>query len=237
MTKITLKFLVWITFLTGCLAGYSQESGGLSFGVRLGPVLSSFNNTQPQTGVNYGFTVGGLVEYAFSDVFSVQAEPAYLQQGGTYIRFSDDRRFRDFDSFSSVYTTDNRVTLHSADLPIMAKYKFLAFDVVAVSVVLGPSVSYLFYANNSFERTYHFARTFTTIEGTENITSEYERFQVAGTGGLGLEFPANNNRIFVDLRYKYGITPVKKSYSYIDLFDVQGDLSVQSFYFTLGFGF
>lgn len=234
LTKLLVFFL-----LSLCGSAFAQDevsSTGLRFGFRVGPTISTFSKSQPHLGAKLGFTAGAVVEYGLSENFSVQTEIAYLQQGGQYVRFSDETRFGDFDMLS-VYTTSSKVTAHYIDVPLLAKYHFAPIGNFRPNVVLGGAFGYLIKANDNYTKTYHYNQTFFTAHGTEDITSEYESFQIGATAGLGGEVSLGSKRLLIDFRYRYGLTPSKKSFSYIDLYAVQGDLRTDSFYFTIGLGF
>jgi hypothetical protein len=226
------------TLLVLSVQAFAQDdfSTGLRFGVRVGATVSNFNNSQPHTSAKLGFTAGGVVEYGLSEQFSVQAEPAYMQQGGQYVRFSDDTRFGD-DGIFAVSTTSSKVTAHYIDLPVMARYKLPAIGNFSPNVVLGGAVGYLLKASENYDRTYHYNQTFFTTNGTRSVTSQFEQFQVGATAGIGGEVSLGDKRLLIDFRYRYGITTAKKSFSYIDLNAVQDDLRTDSFYFTVGLGF
>jgi len=232
-------FLIALTLSQSAFAQETTQttsSSPLSYGAKVGAVVSAFDNTQPHTGQKLGFMVGGIVDYSFSEQFSVQAEPSYMQRGGTYVRFSDETRFGDGSLTPPVYTTSNNVTIHTVDIPVLAKYKLKEIGNFKPNIVLGPSVSFLLWADNTFERTYYENQTFNTINGYEVITSEYEPYQIGATAGIGGEVSLGNLRLLIDLRYRYGFTPDKKGYSYVELNAIQGDLTSNSFYFTLGIG-
>lgn len=210
---------------------------GLRYGFKAGVVISEFSNTQPHTSEKLGFTAGVVVEYGFNDQLSVQAEPSYLQQGGNLIKFVDDTRFGDVESFGSSSTTNYAVTIHSIDVPVLVKYRLPALGNFTPNVVLGPAVSYAFLVDTQFERTYHHNQTYMTVSGYDNVTSEYEAIQIGGTAGIGGEVSLGSKRLMLDLRYRYGVTTAKPSFSYIDLRAVQGDLTTHNAYFTIGLGF
>lgn len=236
--KIKLRILAIVMLCFGVSNHNVFSQTGLSYGAKVGAVVSEFSNSQPHTYQKLGFTVAAVVEYGFNDKLSAQVEPAYLQQGGTYVRFSDDTRFgTNVGILSDVYTTNNRITLHSFDLPVLAKYRPFTFGDMHTNIVLGPSFSYVINAVNAFERTYHYNQTFTTVNGTTTVNSEYRNMHYAVTAGMGIELPVGEKIFMVDLRSKIGFTPVKESYSYIELNDVQGDLRNNSYYFTIGLKF
>lgn len=207
----------------------------LYYGARIGGVVSKFSNGQPHTESGSGFVVGGVVEYPLTDAFSLQAEPAYLQLAGTYIRFTDNTRFGDSGMFA-VYTTASDIKLHYIDLPILIRYNFMPVGDFAPNVVAGGAVSGLLHATDRFERTYHYNQTFFTVNDREDITSEFQNIQCAVVAGFGGEISLGERRLLIDIRYRYGITQAKKSFSYIDLNAVKADLYTNAVYFTLGVG-
>ena len=212
-------------------------STGLRYGFKAGLVVSEFSDTQPHTSEKLGFTAGVVVEYGFNDRLSIQTEPSYLQQGGSLLKFVDNTRFGDTESLGSSSTTNYAITIHSIDVPVLAKYRLPALGDFVPNIVLGPAVSYAVLVDTYFERTYHHNQTFMTVNGYDNISNEYESIQIGATAGVGGEVSLGSKRLMLDLRYRYGITTAKPSFSYIDLHAVQGDLTSHNIYFTLGIGF
>jgi hypothetical protein len=231
-------FIAFILGLGHSLYGQDELTSPLELGFRIGAVVSEFSDSQPHTSQRLGFTAGAIVTYNLSEKFSVQVEPAYLQQGGSFVRFSDDTRFGDnTGTISPVYTTSNYITMHNLDVPVMAKLNLMDLGGFVPHIMLGPSFSYNFSTSNSFERTYYYNQTFKTVTGKEDVSSDFERISYGATAGIGGTFSMGSKKLFIDIKYKYGITPVKKSYSYIDLQAVKGDLLSNSYYFTIGLGF
>lgn len=218
------------------LAQDSENVSKLRFGARVGAVVSNFSKEQPHTGARFGFMAGGVIECAIADVLSLQAEPAYMQQGGRFVRFYDDTRFGSFDNLYEVYTTNADIKLHTIDIPILAKYTLSKIGDFKPNVVFGPAIGYTFGAANSYQTTFHYQRTFTTTNAFRYETSQYEPFQLGVTAGVGGEVSLGSKRLMIDFRYRYGITPVKKGFSYIDIFTVQGDLRTNSAFVTVGIG-
>jgi hypothetical protein len=234
---LSLTYLLLLLLAGGKTMAQDDQPTGLRFGVRVGGSISSFGKTQPYTSEKAGLTAGLVVEYSLSEKFSVQTEPAYLQQGGQYVRFSDNTRFGDANNIFAVYTTASKVTAHYVDLPLMAKYKLPVIGNFSPNIVLGGSAGYLIDATDKFERTYSYEQTFFTVHRSESISSEFEKFQFGAVAGLGGEVSLGSKRLLIDFRYRYGVTAAKKSFSYIDLYAVRGDLRTNSFYFTVGLGF
>lgn len=239
-TKIT--FLI-VLFLAGNLQAQKDaatESPGvdrkISFGFQTGVVVSTFSDEQPHTGEKIGFMMGGIVTYSLSDRFSIQSEPSYLQQGGSLLRFVDNTRFGDTSPFS-IYNTNSRVTVHSLDLPFFFRYQLPVLESFKSYVAIGPAIGFTLAVSDRYERTYQFGQTYSTVTGQQYVTSQYEPIQFGVTTGIGGEVSlGGNKRLLVGMRYRYGITPIKKGFSYIDLYQVQGDIRTHSFYLMFGIG-
>lgn len=234
--KSRLPIMLFLFVASYSLQAQEEAKLGFSYGGRIGATVSRFSNEQPHTSSRLGFTVGGVVEYGLSEKLSVQAEPAYMQQGGRFIRFSDDTRFGLDGTIYDLYTTNSSVTVHTLDLPVMAKYKFAKIGDFQPNIVLGPSVGYTLGASNSYQTTFYYNQTFTTANAYRLEKSQYQPFQLGVTAGFGGEVSLGTKRLLIDFRYRYGVTPIKKSYSYVDLFSVQGDLRTHSAYVTIGIG-
>jgi opacity protein-like surface antigen len=233
---IYLIFLVCVSSLP-LNAQDEVSAGGLKFGVRVGGTVSTFSKAQPHASEKFGFMAGVSAEYLFSDNLSVALEPAYNQLGGQLVRFTDDTRFGDASIFANSVTS-SKITLAYLDLPLLAKYRLKSFGNFRPNVVVGGSFAYLLDARDNLTKTYHYNQTFFTIREMRKVSSQYEPFQLDLTAGAGGEVSlGGSNRLLIDFRYRYGLTTAKKSYSYIDLESVQGDLYTNSFSFTLGFGF
>jgi len=237
--KIIYAFLFSAALLIGssAVAQDGSPTTGFKFGVRVGATVSEFSSSQPHTSEKLGVIGGAVVEYAFSESFSVLTEPSYMQMGGQFVRFTDNTRFGDNGIFAQ-YATSSKVTASYGDIPLLAKYSLPSIGNFKPNIVAGGSIGLLIGARDTFDRTYHYEQTYFTVHGTENVSSEYEPYQVGATGGIGGEVSlGGTKRLLIDFRYRYGLTPAKKSFSYIDLNAVQGDLYTNSFYFTVGFGF
>jgi len=235
--------LLIVLFLAGNLQAQNESvtepqsvDSKISFGFQMGVVVSTFSDEQPYTGEKIGCMIGGIVTYSLSHRFSIQSEPSYLQQGGSLLRFVDNTRFGDTSPFS-IYTTNSLITVHSLDLPFLCKYQLPALESFKSYMVIGPAIGFTMAASDNYERTYKFGQTYRTVTGQQYVTSQYESIQFGATVGMGGEVSlGGSKRLLVGLRYRYGITPIKKGFSYIDLYQVQGDIRTHSFYLVLGIG-
>ena len=224
-------------------SGYAQNdvedrlgssNDGIKIGVRIGGVLNTFNHAQPHTGEKTGAAASFLAEKFFSDKFSVQGELSYLQQGGTYAKYTDNTVPGDLPYLTM---TSSKITAQYADLAIIAKYQLFQIDDFSFNIIAGGAFGYNVGVINTYERTYYDSRLFYTVDGKQMITHLFEPYQVGALGGIGGKINIGSKQLIVDLRYRYGLTSAMKEFSYIDLPTVSGDLYTNSFYVMLGFGF
>ena len=103
MTRVT-TFLL----LMGCgLLSFSVCAQETGFGVKAGLSLSGFNEDLTGTDPQTGFVAGVLVSINFSDIFSLQPEVLYSQQG------------------ANPEQGDNTLRMDYLNVPILAKFFFL----------------------------------------------------------------------------------------------------------------
>lgn len=228
------KLLFIGALLVGNLLYAQDESPGLTFGVKFGTAVSSFSSEQPHTGERIGLTFGGFVNYPISSQLSLQGEVSYLQQGGTLVTYTDETRFGAPFNFSTVHQTNSRVTLHNIEVPVLVQYQ-LPIANLPVRAYAGPSFAYTLKANDTFERTgYTAADLIVTATGSEDVTSTYQSIQLGASGGLEFYIPFGEKSLVIDARYRYGITPARKSYSYITLNGTEEEIRTNTLSFTLG---
>lgn len=237
MQKYFLNILVLaiISFVSiKATAQTEEEQSGFQFGAKAGVTISTFSNAQPHTGYNMGFTIGGFAIYPLNTELSFQAELNYFQQGGSLLTYKDETRFGAPYNFFTVNQTDSRITLHNIEIPILVRYKLPIAD-LPVRVYAGPSLAYTLGATDNFERTGYTATSLiVTATGSENVKSSYEAFQVGASAGLGFYIPFGEKTIVIDARYRYGITPARKSYSYITLNNTAEKIRTNTLSFTVG---
>jgi opacity protein-like surface antigen len=233
-----------ITYLAFADKTIAQESGSGSsllgnmyYGGKFGTTISQFTNQQPHTYIKQGITAGGFIGYNFTDNLAVQLEINYLQEGGQLLSIEHSV---DLSNPSWIETkTDNQsVTLNNLDIPLMAKYSY-PIGTSKVFVNAGAAFGYNMHSGVDHETTILTEiGSVSTYTSEENITNKIEKINVGIIAGIGFEIPVlTNNYILIDARYRYGLMPVYKGYSYRGLPQVTGDLKNNTMYFTIGFGF
>jgi len=241
--KKTQHFL--LTFILALIwnFGYAQDdvenrttssSDEIRLGARIGGVLNTFNHAQPHIGEKAGAVASFWAEKYLSNKFSVQGELSYLQQGGTYAKYIDNTVPGDLPYLTM---TSSKITAQYADLAILGKYQLVQIDGIRINITAGGAFGYNIGVINKYERTYYDSRMFYTVDSKQMITQLFEPYQVGAVGGLGSEMNVAGKRLIIDFRYRYGLTPAMKSFSYIDLPTVATDIYTNSFYVMIGIGF
>ncbi len=200
--------------------------------------MGTFGNVQPHTGARVGLVAGGFAQYQFNSRIGIQLDLAYFQQGGTYIQFRDDTRFGAGDDFLTRNVKDASVILHNVFIPLQVRISPFHSRLMP-KIVLGP------YADINLEATEKYQRTgeldggvYATATGEDVVTDQYEVLQFGAVGGFQFELPfEGNTELIVGMAYKYGITPVKRSHSYIDFAGVREDLRGHALVISVGVKF
>lgn len=201
---------------------------GMSYGIRVGTTISQFSDQQPYTNIGQGAICGVFIRYGFSESFALQLETDYAQRGGRMTNFNLSGFFK---------VEDQYLRMHNLEVPLLAQY-FIDLGGVDLKIEAGPAVGYNLHSGLNYQGTLFGDNNFHTYSGEENVSSDMESFEVSAIGGLGFEFDVSDGTfLFIDARYKYGVTPVYKGYSYVNLEKVKGDLSNHSMSFSIGVGF
>jgi len=233
-----IKISLFMLAVVSSLAVSAQDDAArYSYGIKAGIAISNFSSNVPHAGARIGYTAGGYGTYVISPTLSLLAEVNYLQQGGTLLTYIDETRFGAPSNFFTVNATHSNITLHTVEVPIMVQYQLPIAD-LPVKVGVGPTFSYVFDATDNFQRTGQTATgVIVTADGTDNVKSTYEPYPIGATGGLGFSIPFGGKSINIDARYRYGITPVRKNYSYVTLNNSEEKLRTNSIIFTIGLTF
>ncbi len=233
-----IRFILLSLAITSSLAALAQDDGArYNYGIKAGIAISSFSTNVPHSGPRIGYTVGGFGSYVISPTLTLMTEVNYLQQGGTLLTYIDETRFGAPSNFFTVNATHSNITLHTVEVPIMVQYQLPIAD-LPVKVGVGPTFSYVFDATDNFQRTGQTATgVIVTADGTDNVKSTYEAFPIGATGGLGFFIPLGGKTINVNARYVYGVTPVRKNYSYVTLNNTEEKLRTNTIIFSIGLAF
>jgi hypothetical protein len=211
----------------------------IKYGIKVGSTLSTFSTEQPHTNFKPGLIAGAFVSYNLSESFELQLEPTYIQQGGNLISINDYAMFLVPDPPFLMEIRDQKITFHNIDLPLLIKYQ-LNIGGLKVFAVAGPSLAYNIKTetqNDVSARTYDYIPVYYNFHQADNISSDIKSWQYGAVGGIGFETPVGQHSLIFDIRYRYSLNKTYPGYSYLGIFQTQGDLRSNTLYFTLGFGF
>jgi len=215
----------------------SKSSMPLSYGFKAGTNFHNLTEQPPHTGGKIGFSAGAFATYPISDLFSVQIDIAYFQQGGTYVKFIDETRYGAPENFYTKHVKDASVTLHNVYVPLQAKFSM--FDKAYLpDLLVGPYMDVNVSATENYEKTGQINDQYVTTNGADIVTDQYKMFQFGATAGLNFNISTSKDFSFLfEISYKYGIFPVKESYSYIDFYGVNEDINSNALSVSVGLKF
>lgn len=230
--------IVFFTFSSHAQEEQSDQGNTINYGIKGGVTFHEFTNQPPHTGGKMGFSAGVFGSYEFSDLIALQMELGYFQQGGTYVQFIDDTRFGVPESYISKNVKNASVTLHNIYVPLQAKLTIFSQSYLP-KLLIGPYLDVNFAATESYQKTGEIEDDiYVTTNGDAVVTDQYEMFQFGAVAGMEFYIPTNANwNMLLGISYKYGIMPVKKSYSYIDYYAVTEDFNSNALSITLGIQF
>jgi hypothetical protein len=211
----------------------------MQFGIKVGTTLSSFSSEQPHNNFKPGLIAGGFVSYKLSGSLALQLEPSYMQQGGNLISILDYPLFLVQDPPFLLEIRDQKVTFHNIDIPLLLKFEKSIWG-LNVFAVTGPTIGINFNAetkNSVSARSFDNIPVYFHFYQEENITGNMELLQYGAVGGIGFETPVGKHTLIFDMKYRYSLNKTYPGYSYLGIYQIQGDLRTNSFYITLGFGF
>lgn len=242
--KIKIAYILFfgITCFYFSATTVAQESSSsflenIYYGGKFGTSMSQFTNQQPHTNEKQGITGGAFVGYNLNSKLALQLEINYLQEGGQLLSIEHSWDLSN-NSWIDIKTDNQQVTLNNLDIPLMLKYS-LPLGASKIFIVAGGAFGYNIHSGIKHETTILTEiGSVSTYTSEENITSNIEDYNIGIIAGLGIEIPVlKSNYILIDARYRYGMMPVYKGYSYRGLPQITGDLQNNTMYFTLGFGF
>jgi hypothetical protein len=242
--EISLICMFLFTFSLSGQVDSVKKSGNnfmskITYGVKVGATLSTFSTEQPHTNFKPGLIAGVFVTYKLSNSFALQLEPTYIQQGGNLISIRDYAMLLVPDPPFFLELNDQRITFHNIDLPLLIKYE-LPVGGLKVFAVAGPSIAYNFNTetqNDITARSQEYIPVYYNFHQEDNISSDIKSWQYGAVGGIGFKTPVGKHTLMFDIRYRYSLNKTYPGYSYLGIFQTQGDLRTNTLYFTLGFGF
>lgn len=202
MKNFRLLLSVMAIFIFGTAS--SQVSVGIKGGVNFASTIESFYvdaiNNAP-TGLA-SFYTGVYSEIHINDNFSFQPEINYTRKG-----FSVDQGSSfDIGGFDIPFGARINTHLDYIEAPLLAKLK-LNTEHITLYGIVGPSIGYATRGTLNPQVTVLIPINLPSIDIdlTNNI---YERTEVSGVIGGGIEIPVGDGMMVADIRYQHGFTNV-----------------------------
>lgn len=198
--------LTAIILLLSGAAGFAQVKTGINAGLNnskwggdamgsLGSLIGFTNDivtTQPQNGVY----VGGFAEIPLTPVLSVQPGIYYSQKGyGMRVEVTG-KNIGFLNAGGNI-----RVQSHYIDIPLLLKAQVAK----GLQVYAGPQVSYLAKSNLKTDAG---LLGFSLFKSTTDITSQFNKVDLALAGGIGYTF---DNGFSINIGYDHGLSRLDKN--------------------------
>lgn len=213
----------------------SGEGIEISYGVKLGTTFNQFSRHQPHTSMSMGLTGGLYATYAITPELGVQIEANYLENGGKLVTF-DMPNLVSKESWYDMKVQNHNVVIRTLDIPLLAKYSYEVSG-AKLSALFGASLGWNIKSGYDSEiTTFTEVDQFHTYKGEQDVTDIIEKLGYSLTGGVSFEIPVSSYSLSLEARYRYGLNPVFKGYSYLGIPQVQGNMYSNSFTITLGIG-
>lgn len=188
------------------LGAYANAQTQVAVGVKAG---GNFNTAQvtdlldqvtPDFRFASGATAGIVTEISFGDHFALQPEVNWVQKGFAW-QESIGVPIGNVDIPIGAKAT---FKTNYIETPLLAKVKF-GTERVQGYAVLGPTFGYALDAKIITRPQLFFELD--PIRTKVNLSNlGYERFEVSGTGGLGIQVNLSGVKLFADARYTHGFT-------------------------------
>lgn len=185
-----------------CQTSDAQIAIGLKGGGNFSTVHATqmLSSVTPDFKYSAGVVAGGVAEISFGRYFAVQPEIQWMQKG---FRFEEGFNIPvgKIDIPAGVEAT---IRTNYIEMPLLAKAK-IGNDRIQGYAVLGPSFGYAL--NGKLTTRTRLLFELDPIRTDLNLHDlGYNRFEVSGVGGLGVQFNFNGIKWFTDARYTYGFT-------------------------------
>ena len=200
------------------LAGFAGATNaqGLKLGLKGGFNGSTFSGSDSK-GSEYkaGFAAGGLINYAFTDMFSVQPELLYSQKGAS----------QDFAASGSTPAFTNKTTLGYIDVPILLKVN-TGDDGMGLFFEAGPQGSFVMHQRSFTEdgSGKQVGSSDTSTDGLNKVVLGYVAglgYQITSGLGLGLRYTGDFTQVLKDQTTTVGGITIKQPNLHNSVFQFQ----------------
>lgn len=183
-------FLIFLTLFI-CSIAKSQISIGPKVGVNFSSITGKTDLIEKEFLI--GFNAGAILNIEINNIFSVQPELYFSQQGYKTTK----------EIFDTPAKTIDRINY--LNMPVLAKLT-LGKGNLKGYVNLGPYLGYMVGGKNIIQLENSEA------EKSKLILDYYKRFDFGVLSGVGVIFKTGSNSLFIDARYSWGINSIINGY-------------------------
>jgi hypothetical protein len=208
---------------------FYSVKGGLVYGNFKGSTLNSTGKPGVMVGI-------GTEARSYENLFFALSINYYMDRGNV-LRIDQQKISKSFAQRVSI----NSLSIHTFDIGTSFKYYIRHFildsRVVMPYLFAGPSLSLNLYTGSSYQSIYFSGNHKEVISGFENVTDNFKLIYGILNCGIGMEFYIHSKSYYLDIGYRYGLSPLSSSDSFTSTFGIPGNIYYDSFFLTLGYGF
>ena len=223
----TLSYLkvLWITLFLSTMATSVFAQIEVMLGGRAGMNVASYrwgNTYRNNKDIDSKSVIAPHVSFVtvleLAPWFGIQGEIQYIQKGGKVMYSCENCQVPNAQGQATqykLYSEELKIKANYMEVPIMARFR-LGGDNIAFNGFLGPAFSIALNGTEQFtlDQTDAQDKEATTTKTTKiNFDKEYNRFDIGGVVGAGMEFGAGPGAIIFDLRFELGISDATKQKS------------------------
>ena len=196
----------------------SSGGGGLSinYGIKAGLVSSDFSsnfqkldNTESRT----SFSAGLFSSIKITDLIGVSLEALYVQEGTMQLN-SDYIYYESYVAESSLYVNrvNSNIVMHNIEIPLLVNL-YLGDNDFNSRIFAGGSFDYIYnvYAKNLISYSSSGGESYVLSDrALDVVKSSFNSYNIGVIIGAGISFDMYS----VDIRYKFGVTPINNLATY-----------------------
>lgn len=170
----------------------------IRYGIKFGFNVSTLDGDLPDPSYKPGIIIGGLVDFAINQKFSLQPEILYSSQGGTYSVQSIQAPA----DMPIAVTNNYSLNLGYIVVPVMGQYHFSNFF-----LEVGPQISFLTFAERHNEEVSTYDDVIAVVTSKQDFKDQIKTVDFGLNFGIGCDF---TKRTTLNFRYNLGLDSVIK---------------------------
>lgn len=198
MKKTALLLIIFFILISGS-SGFSQIQVGAAAGVNLSGLSITPDAAGRTTNIKPGYTAGAVIIYNFSSMFSVQAEPAYIQKGSLIKTAQTD--------MGLILEVKQTAEINYVDIPLSFR---LSFEGESVEPFLFTGINISFPLKDIKIRTDNVTvngQDFTQMVPADLLEQKIKtkKIDYGVNFGAGISFPLGTMDLFFSVQYNLGL--------------------------------